>query len=368
MWAVQTGLVVTTEIELTAPSYQEIIEQKSQGWLRRFWWIIVGVIVIILALIGVWVSQLAVSSDGVQSTQLAEPQRWQELASPSSARSSFAFVAYENQLYAIGGQTKTSVTNVVERYDPLLDSWSSLSPKKIPVADVSSVVIGGKIIVPGGRMESGDVTDIVEVYDPYEDNWTMVSPIPKGLSSYAVATYEGKMYLFGGWDGKQFTDSVYMYDPAQDFWSLDATLPAARGFSGTAVVSNRIYILGGYDSTSALNTNDIFLPGNSEKPWMQGTSMPEGRFGVGVASFADVIYVIGGTDENGNVLRSLQYNVNEGIWKPFGSLQSKTWKNMGVLPFGSKLYILGGELGDQLSDKLWGYQAMYLIVLPIIQQ
>ena len=31
----------------------------------------------------------------------------------------------------------------------------------------------------------------------------------------ALATLEGKLYLFGGWDGNQYVNSVYQYDPGQ---------------------------------------------------------------------------------------------------------------------------------------------------------
>ena len=214
-------------------------------------------------------------------------------------------------------------------------------------------------------MASDDISDIVEVYLPESDQWTLAASMPEALSAYALAEFEGKLYLFGGWNGTQYVDTVYAYDPAQDIWSQRESMPTARGFAGVAVIENRIYILGGFDGQQALALNDIFLPGNTETPWLEGTPLPESRYGSGVASFVDAIYLIGGSED---INSSLRYVVSEDVWKPFGSLQIQTWQYMGTISLGSALYIWGGELGGQPFEKLWAYQIIYTIVLPIIQQ
>ena len=130
----------------------------------------------------------------------------------------------------------------------------------------------------------------------------------------------------------------------------------------------RIYILGGYDGENALDTNEIFLPGNQEESWQKGTPLPQASFGFGIASFVDVIYLIGGKDGSGGTQISYQYRPQEDLWEPFESLQGQIWSHMALQPLGSLLYIWGGDLGDVQSDKLWSYQVIYTLDLPLIQQ
>lgn len=366
MWAVRAG-IVASEIDPTGTAQDTSVEEEPKSWVSRYGWILFGGVIIILIITGAWYLQRINSNNQALPEQSVESERWQELASLSTPRSRFAYAAYENRLYTIGGQTENGITDIVERYDPQLDSWETLSLKPVPVVDASAAVVGGKIYVPGGRLASGDVTNIVEVYHPENDQWTLATSLPETLSAYSLAEFEGKLYLFGGWNGTQYVDYVYEYDPTQDIWSQRQSMPLARGLAGIAVIEDRIYILGGFDGQNALAVNNIFLPGNSDTPWIEGESLPEGRYGIGVASFADIIYLIGGTRNSGELLISYQYYPVDDVWKPLESLQGHVWTNMGVQLLGSSLYIWGGELDEIPSNKLWTYQAIYSIALPIIQ-
>ena len=133
------------------------------------------------------------------------------------------------------------------------------------------------------------------------------------------------------------------------------------------MVGNRIYVLGGYDGENILNRNDIFIPEETDKPWLTGAPIPYGRYGHGATSLGNVIYLIGGRSDEGAHL-SFQYLPQENKWQQFGNLVEQSWVNMGIVPLGSNLHILGGDLGDDLTDQHWSYQAIYTLVLPVIQQ
>jgi len=367
MWAVRAG-IVASEIDPIETAQDTSGEEEPRNLVSRYLWILVGgVIIILLIIAGVWYLQRRNSTNQALPEQSVESERWQELGSLSLPRSRFAYVAYENQLYTIGGETEKGTTNLVERYVPEMDVWETLSHKPVPVVDARASVIGGKIYVPGGRLASDDVTNIVEVYNPDKDLWNLATPIPEALSAYSLAKFEGKLYLFGGWNGTQFVDSVYEYDPTQDTWKQREPMPLARGFAGVAVLEDRIYVLGGYDGQNALTVNNIFLPGNPDTPWIEGEPLPEGRYGIGVTNFVDLIYLIGGKGNSGELQISYQYNPFDDVWEPLDSLQGKSWAYMGAKLLGSSLYIWGGELEGNPSDKLWVNQVVYTIVLPIIQ-
>jgi N-acetylneuraminic acid mutarotase len=152
---------------------------------------------------------------------------------------------YENYLYAIAGQTATGVTGALERFDTAEGLWAPLAAKPLAAADVGAAVIGGQIFVPGGRLASGEISSVLEVYDPRSDQWERRSDLPGPVSAYAVAAFEGRLYLFGGWDGENYSATVYIYDPANDVWDIGTPMPTARGFGGAAVAGGRIYVVGG---------------------------------------------------------------------------------------------------------------------------
>jgi N-acetylneuraminic acid mutarotase len=147
-----------------------------------------------------------------------------------TARSALAAAAYENQVYAIGGETDEGVTGALERYDPRSDTWTALAPKPLAAAEIGAAVIGGKIYVPGGLTAEGMPTTVLEVYDPRSDAWSLGPSMPEALSAYALAAFEGKLYLFGGWNGTGYVASVYAFDPDSGLGS--ALPPACRAAAG----------------------------------------------------------------------------------------------------------------------------------------
>jgi len=376
MWAVREGVVNfgdADDVPQDAPTGSG--DEASLGWLRHYWWVWVLVVVLLISTLTLsfWLtrSNKPGLSGFPENEQTTKTERWQELSSLSAPRSHFAFVSYENQLYTIGGQIDaddSKVVALVERYDPQLDNWQSLPSKPIPIADASAAVVGGKIYVPGGRLSTGEITNQVEVFDPSKNEWALAEPLPVSLSSYGLAEFEGKLYLIGGWDGNKFVNTVYEFDPAQNSWEDRESMPTARGFAGTAVVGNRIYVMGGFDGKTALDSNEMFSPGDLEKPWAQGVPLPQAQYGFGVVSFADIIYIIGGLDSGKGAKTSLQYHPQDDKWMPFESLQEQDWSFMGVQSLGTNLYIWGGELGGIQTNQLWSYQAIYTIVFPIIRQ
>jgi predicted metal-binding protein len=70
-----------------------------------------------------------------------------------------------------------------------------------PRFEVSAEKLDGMIYVVGGEDESGDLLDIVEVYDPSRDGWSVAAPIPESLDHFGLSSYDGKLYLVGGFRG-----------------------------------------------------------------------------------------------------------------------------------------------------------------------
>jgi DNA-binding CsgD family transcriptional regulator len=296
--------------------------------------------------------------------------RWQEEPEIPTPRSGAAITAYENKIYVIAGNSNLGVTGVVERYDPAKKDWVSLDSKPIPVADVSAVVVGGQIYVPGGRTQTGEPTSVMEIYDPNSNTWKQGTPLPEKLSGYAVVAFEGKVYLFGGWDGEQFVNSVFIYDPSQDKWLRGSDMPTARGYAGAVSAGGRIYVIGGYDGTNALTVNEIYTPERDDglhHPWEKGAAMPIGRYGMGITSIADIIYIVGGEGVNWQDLPPLEYSPQFDRWQQLQNPFSFQWSKLGLISMETHLYALGGTIEGAPSGKNVSYQVIYTISIPLVR-
>ncbi len=339
------------------------LETKSRP---HYFWIAALITVLLAGVVALMVTTtrsptIAVASPAPAATPL---QRWQAQADLPTARGGLAVAVYENQIYAIGGETTQGVTGMMEQYDVASDTWKALTPKPLPVTDINAAVIGGQIYIPGGRLASGRVTDVLESYDPRRALWERRAPLPVALSGYALAAFEGKLYVFGGWDGQKFLASVYEYDPGQDNWIKRTPMPTMRGFAGAAIAGGKIYVIGGYDGKEALTVNEEYLP--ERDTWSRRAPLPEGRYAMGVASIADIIHVVGGEGETGSSLPPLQYVHQQDQWQEFEGPLSQRWSHLGLVPFQTQLYGVGGRWNDIPAAQNLSYQAIYTILIPII--
>lgn len=294
------------------------------------------------------------------------PPRWQVTADIPSPRRAFAVAAYNNQIYAIGGETAEAITADVARYDPATNQWVALRPKPVAVAETSAAIVGGQLYVPGGRLASGQVTSTVEVYDLARNTWEQRAPLPVALSAYALAAFEGRLYLFGGWDGATYRADVFVYDPGQDEWATLEPMSTARGRAGIAVASGRIFVIGGTDGVQILTQNEAFDP--TTGTWHDQAPLPVGRADMGMTAIADNIYLVGGEGETGPSL-TLQYSPTKNEWQAFEAPPNIIhWIQPGLTVLnGQSLYAFGGQQDGQLTAQALNYQVLYYIVIPIIK-
>ena len=339
---------------------------------RRLW--LVGAIVgsLIIAVIGLFLYWEWYNGSTASGSQLdtGEFPRWQEKAEMITPRYGMGITTYANQIFTVAGEMDDGVTNLMERYDPTTDLWDSLTPKPVPVADISAVTIGGEIFVPGGRLETGELSNILEVYDPEDDLWVHRAPLPVAISAYTLAAFEGSIYVFGGWDGEKYLDSTYIYNPISDEWRELSPMKIPRGFAGGAVAGGKIYIIGGFNQEGMLDVNAVYQPGQEGElggPWSTASPLPEARYAMGVASVADIIHIIGGIGEVDTDLYSMVYFPNSDKWEKFSNPFTGIWSKLGLVPLESRLYALGGLLNDTITNQNLVYQAIYTVLFPVVK-
>jgi DNA-binding CsgD family transcriptional regulator/N-acetylneuraminic acid mutarotase len=294
--------------------------------------------------------------------------RWQARTGMPSARTGLAVVAYDDRLYAIGGESADGVTGAVERYDPDANTWETLLTKPLPVADIQAAVIGGKIYVPGGRTISGELIRNLEIFDPGMNRWEQGADLPTALSAYTLTAFEGRLYLFGGWDGAQVTSLAYAFDPRLNSWTALTPMPTGRELAGAALAGGKIYVVGGKDGQAGLTVVEVYSPDREgrENPWRSAAPMPAGRYGMGISSVADIIYMVGGQGQDDSPQQSLAYSPQTDVWQTFEIPPVNLGNGLGLASSGAYLYAVGGKTGTALLGDILAYQVVYTVGIPVI--
>lgn len=75
---------------------------------------------------------------------------------------------------------------------------------------------------------SGDSLSTVEYYDPKVNSWTMAPAMSMLRSRLGVAVLRGKLYAFGGYNGKDRLASVEVYDPIRKEWATVSSMQCKR--------------------------------------------------------------------------------------------------------------------------------------------
>ena len=92
-------------------------------------------------------------------------------------------------------------------------------------------------------------------YDPATDKWTKKKSMPLKSHHPALASYNGKIYVCGGFVPPEKSpvpigaawepiNNVWEYDPAADSWKAPAPLPTKAGAGVAVEVRGKIYFIG----------------------------------------------------------------------------------------------------------------------------
>ncbi|MEA5364411.1 kelch repeat-containing protein [Amycolatopsis sp., V23-08] len=236
----------------------------------------------------------------VETRKVTGSGEWQHASPMPVPRTDLAVGVAGGRVYAAGGTVGEAATDVVDRYDPLLDEWSPAAPLPAPLASASAAGLGGKLYVAGGSGTGEPATDAVLGYDPEEKRWDPVAPMRTPRARFRLLATETHLYAIGGLTGGPWDvlDSVERYSPETDTWETVAPMHKRRVLPGVALLGDRIVVVGGApaaeDPGARDRTTEVLDLGTGA--WhLLGTLLPHGRSSVVcVAGPAHRILAIGG--------------------------------------------------------------------------
>jgi N-acetylneuraminic acid mutarotase len=232
----------------------------------------------------------------VYSLNLADTEpTWKTLdaANSPSPRAFHTSVGMKSSVLVFGGDVKLSVTdNAVYELDlskePLKwvnrSATNPPSPRFAHTADVAD----GKMYVFGGY-DGKNILNDVFVYHYESNSWLKLktSSPPPGRYGHSSALYNNKLYIFGGFTGDKMTNptnSTWCLDLSTNTWSAVDTKPSSvtgkfpepRAFATTTLIENKtLWVFGGLQvqDSSWVDTNDVWILAMEGDAWSEAKNI-----------------------------------------------------------------------------------------------
>jgi N-acetylneuraminic acid mutarotase len=234
---------------------------------------------------------------------------------------------------------------------PLPGHWRP--EPEVPRTQIEAAAVGiGPVVYMVEGSPPGNLHTVL-AYDTRTRRWSEPTRLPTGLNHAEAATYDGKLYLAGGYlNGEEPTTNFWQYDPKANRWTrLPSMHQPPRAAGAVGVIGHRLYVAGGAPQTFNVsgfpiyNTLEIYDFDTGR--WTYGAPMKVGRHHISGAVADGKLYVAGG---RGDRDRSLDV---------FESYDPETdeWETLPNMPLGvasprvvsadGKIVVVGGE--DQLD-------------------
>lgn len=291
----------------------------------------------------------------IDSLPSGEEGRWYEGASLPVRRAGMGVASFEAKAYVVGGISAEGATGRLDIYNIPNDEWSVGEPRPVALGNVGAAVINRKILVPGGCDSEWIPQAITHIYDPATDAWEEGAPMPSPLCAYAIAAYQDKVFLFGGWNGGAYTAAGFVYDGSQDTWQTMASPTSIRGFGGAGVLADRVFYVGGYDGRRELDLCEVYSPGDDV--WEDCPPMLQPRGGLGVASTTGRLYALGGGWDSFLGFNE-QFSPESGQWTVMDTPMVGEWRNVGAFVWERSLYVTGGWGGTDFLNRTYVVEVM----------
>ena len=96
-----------------------------------------------------------------------------------------------------------------------------------------------------------------ERYEPQKNQWEMIPPMHQQRSDASAAALHDKIYIVGGFSGREVLNSAEVFDVESNQWTY--IHPMINPRSGVSLVAFRdsLYALGGFNGIIRLNSGNF---------------------------------------------------------------------------------------------------------------
>ena len=135
----------------------------------------------------------------VPETEVFDGKGWEDVAEMPTPREHLGAASDGRFVYAVGGRELSADKNVgaLERYDPASDSWTELEAMSTATGSVGAGYAGGRVVAVGGE-SSTSASDVVQGYDIQKRQWSELPNLPEPRHGAAVTALKDSLYAIGG--------------------------------------------------------------------------------------------------------------------------------------------------------------------------
>ncbi|HAL16285.1 MAG TPA: hypothetical protein DCP32_05900 [Anaerolineaceae bacterium] len=378
LYAMRIGLVNsgsenrTTEYGETSP--EGALSLQPNPRIRPLWrYLLIGAALSLIVLLFILAVRPPTNPSAAVTPPVPTPlSRWSFHQALPVSGFGMAVASYEGTVFLFGGQRDGQISGMVSAYQVDNDEWQEKSTKPTPVSDAGAALLGEKIYIPGGLGVDGKPTALLEVYDPRSDRWKQAEPMPIALTGYALASFEGQLYVFGGWDGANYSDRVFVYDLGENAWQERQPMDTPRAYGSAAVLGAKIMLAGGVNQLGRLTDLLAYYPQREsagEVAWESRAGLLENRDWINLVALAENLYLVGGSfDQEKARLPILRYDENTDQWERLDLPPVAIGAQPGVVAIGNHIHFFGGDIAGTAQSQHLAFQAIYTVLIPAISR
>jgi len=305
---------------------------------------------------------------------------WQELGQTPLPQplSAHAAAFSGDYLFVAGGLGTNGVQSTVYRGNALTEMqvgpWTQVTSLPQPLHEHVTIAIGGRLLTIGGHDGSADQNTVYEAVvnsDGSLGAWrSHPCALPVALSSHAVASTNGTIYLSGGRHGFNEENQVYRLrgddDGSQGCWQPVTPLPEPLAEHAMAATDDYLFVSGGVTGGGSDGRGTVYSaairPNGSLSAWiaLSDTPLPGFLRSHTMVAAGGYLYVAGGFEV---FALNYQYQVYRAKIEADGSLEA--WEELILTPLPqalanhaavvSDLYllVLGGYRNSQPQDDIY---------------
>ncbi len=243
---------------------------------------------------------------------------WTVLPAMPTPRNHHGAGALAGKFYAVGGRSASvgGLTDALEEYDPASGQWTSMTPLPTARAGIAATVLDGRLFVFGGEGNSSSpfgTFEEVEAYDPVTDTWQSLTPMPTPRHGIGAGALDGLIFIPGGSpvEGFGVTDVHEVLDPSGSATTTTTTMPPGAAACPTVPASD---CFDAEKNSFQKKNNDDDARDQLKWRWVRGAATVSADFGEPTDTTAHALCVYDGLAGSFSLSAALEITPG-GAWR-----------------------------------------------------
>lgn len=264
-------------------------------------------------------------------------------------------VLVNDDIFVLGGQNSSGVSNQLFKFNIASDSWSTMSAMPSARVSMSSVYINNHIYVIGGNDGSSDLSSVMK-YDPVTDGWTTLSAswdFGSTIINASAVSHEGKIFMLGGNNGTNVTNLVFSLDPTiSPSWNEGLGMSEEKEKAVALSFDGKIYIFGGIGISMESDLAFYLDP----QGWNILPTMPNPLMDMAAFVLDGDIYLVGGDVSGVTTNAIVKFEPDSETYLNSTEPLFGNSKHLFAVSNFNKAYISGGLENDTISNTFYEFE------------